>query len=122
MAEEYGEGGSDPVQEGEGSSGGNWHSSVGGAHVIIFGLLLTLFEPNACIAIPPVSALTSLCRLTTKPPFLHASACLIEKLAPQPSQRRGRSTNPNQYLLRIPSLHSSFDRDSSLTSVSWTEI
>ena len=66
--------------------------------------------------------LYSLCLPTTKPLFLHASACLIVNLAPQPSQYFGMSTNPNPYLLCIASRHLSLDRDKPFTRVDWTEI
>ena len=74
------------------------------------------------MAIPPVSAFTSLCLPSTKPPFLRASACSIVNLAPQPSQHLVRSTNPNPYLRHIPSLHSSLLRKIPLTIVNCTEI
>ena len=122
MADDCREGGVRSYSGGGDSSGGNRHLSPGGFTTgNYFWFVINLLLPNAWMAIPPVSALTSLCWPTTKPPFLHTSACLIMNLAPQPSQQRGRSTNPNLYLRRILSLYLFLLRDMPFTVVGWTE-
>ena len=78
--------------------------------------------PNAWIAIPPVSALTSLWRLTIRPPFLHANVYSIVNLAPHLSQDFGRSTSFNLYLLCIASCHLSFESERPSTSVDWMDV
>ena len=117
-----GGGESDPSREGRGGEFEQIQVSRVSRQVIIFGSPQTLLIPSAWIAILPVSAFTSLCRPSTSPPFLHASVCSIVNLALQPSHHWGMSTNPNPYLLRIASRHSSLDKDRLFTKVGWTEI
>ncbi len=56
------------------------------------------------------SSATSSCRIWTRPPTLHDSACLTDIFAPQPSQAAGISSGEWLYRRWTLSLHSSANR------------
>ena len=56
------------------------------------------------------SSATSSCRIWTRPPTLHESACSTVILAPQPLQAAGISSGEWLYLRRMLSLHLSANR------------
>ncbi len=79
-------------------------------HVKIQGLRSTRLGESAMPHRCCHSSATSSCRIWTRPPTLHESACSTVILAPQPSQVVGISSGEWLYLRRTLSLHSSADR------------
>ena len=90
--------------------------------IFIRGSSRTLPVFQASVAIYANLSLTSLCRITSNPPFLHDRPCCFENFAAQPSQFSGRYVMTNPYLIAIPSLNSSFDRDRPFISVGVTDV
>ena len=98
------------VDGGGGVAGPTASLARGLTHVKIRGSRSTRLGERATPHRYRHSSATSSCRIWTRPPTLHESACSTVILTPQPSQAAGISSGEWLYLRRTLSLHSSADR------------